>query len=240
MILRDDNGKVLPEKINNRVNDFIDSLPKANWFNPSSDLKKKDVDKQVKFTLDCFWIKAKIEYRKLETATERASARDSARDSTWASAKASTRASTWASAKDSARDSTWASTWASTRASARVSAWDSTWASARDSTWDSAWDSAWASAELLIEDNEDFKEKYPNWAFKQLFKLWEMWLYPVWVLKETWTFVIYSKTIAKDLFQEEKEKWELPKAKDLFQEEKEKWELPNELNINGKIYLLKE
>jgi hypothetical protein len=46
--------------------------------------------------------------------------------------------------------------------------------------------------ELLVIDNEDFKEKYPNWAFTQLFKLWEMWLYPIWVLEENKKFVIYA------------------------------------------------
>gem|GEM_PF-4397662 len=52
--LKDDNGKILPKKIQKRVNDFIDSLPKIPWFKPSKNLKKKDVDKQIKFTLECF------------------------------------------------------------------------------------------------------------------------------------------------------------------------------------------
>jgi hypothetical protein len=55
----------------------------------------------------------------------------------------------------------------------------------------SEWDSANALREVLLEDNEDFNKQYPNWAFKQLFKLWEMGLYPVGVLDETKTFVIY-------------------------------------------------
>ena len=138
MILKDDNGKALPKKVQKRVNDFINHLPKVPWFNPSPDLKKEDVEKQVKFTLDCFGVKAKVKYGKLQKQED------------------------W----DSARDSAWAS------------------------AWDSAWDSAWASVEVLLKDNADFKKKYPNGAFKQLFKLWEMGLYPVGVLKNK-KFVIY-------------------------------------------------
>ena len=130
MILKDDNGKALPKKVQKRVNDFINHLPKVPWFNPSPDLKKEDVEKQVKFTLDCFGVKAKVKYGKLQKQED------------WASARAS------------------------------------------------AWDSAWASVEVLLKDNADFKKKYPNGAFKQLFKLWEMGLYPVGVLKNK-KFVIY-------------------------------------------------
>jgi len=85
--------------------------------------------------------------------------------------------------------------WDSARASALDSAWDSAWDSALafalDSARDSAWDSARASVEVLLEDNKDFKKKYPNGAFKQLFKLWEMGLYPIGILKENKKFVIY-------------------------------------------------
>ena len=151
MILKDDNGKELPKKVQKRVNDFINHLPKVNWFKPSPSLKKEDVEKQIKFTLECFGVKAGIEYRKLKTKEDWASARDSAR----------------ASARDSARASAWAS----------------------------AMDSAWASVGILLEDNKDFKKKYPNGAFKQLFKLWEMGLYPVGILKNK-KFVVY---VPKDL-----------------------------------------
>ena len=171
--LKDDNGKELPKKVQNRVNKFIESLKSYPWFKPSSSLKKEDVDKQAEFTLECFGVKAEIEYRKLESKEDWASARASW-DSAWASAWDS-----WDSALASALaslDSTLASAWAS---------------AASDSTLTSAWASAWASVEILLEDNEDFKKKYPNGAFKQLLKLWEMGLYPVGVLKENKKFVIY-------------------------------------------------
>jgi len=209
--LKNDSWELLPKKIQKRVNDFIDNLPKIPWFKPREDLKKSEVEKQINLTLECFWVKAKIEYKKLATeqdwASARASAWDSAWDSAWASARASALDSNCASAWDSAWDSAWASArasaWASVRAYALASAWAfawssdcasawaSAWDSARASAWDSAWSSARASAEILVMDNKDFKNKFPKWAFIHLFKLWEMWLYPVWVLKENKKFVVY-------------------------------------------------
>ena len=143
---KDDKGKLLPKKVQKRVNDFIDHLKDVSWFKPSADLKQVEVDKQIKFTLKCFGIKAEIEYRKLSTPKDRASARDSAR----------------ASARDSARAS------------------------------------AQASIEVLLDDDKDFKKKYPNGVFIQLFKLREMWLYPVWVLDENKKFVVYIPPVNMD------------------------------------------
>jgi len=60
---------------------------------------------------------------------------------------------------------------------------------ARDAAWDAAQDAAWDATELLVSDK--ITDKYPNGAFQQLFKLWEMGLYPVGVLKENKKFVIY-------------------------------------------------
>lgn len=167
MILKDDNGKELPEAVQERVNNFIDWLKDVRWFAPQKGLKKSDIEKQAKFTLKCFWVEAEIEFRKLQKKEDW----DSARDSTWDS--------TWDSAWDSARDSAW------------YSASDSALSYAWSSCSDSAWDSAWAVKEILLSDNKQFSKKYPDWAFKQLFKLWEMWLYPVGVLKENEKFVIY-------------------------------------------------
>jgi len=193
-IFNDNNGNPLPQEVQDRVNTFIDNLQKVPWFKPSKELKKEEVEKQAKFTLECFWVKASIKYRILTSEKDWDSARDSARDSAWDSAWASARDSAWASAWDSARDSAWASAWDS----ARDSAWNSALASARAS----AWASARASAEILCIDNEDFRKKYPNWAFIQLFKLWEMWLYPVGILKDTKTFVIYIPPCSMDFPEE--------------------------------------
>ena len=171
--LQDDNGNDLPQEVQERVNNFIDKLPTIPWFKPSKDLKKSDVDKQINFTLECFGIKANIEYKTLKSEED------------------------WTSARTSARTSAWASAWDS----ARASAWDS----AMDSAWDSARDSARASSEILVEENEDFRKKYPNGAFKQLFKLWEMGLYPVGILEETGKFTVYVPEIDLDTWLNEEE-----------------------------------
>lgn len=60
LVLKDDNWKELPKKTQNRVNKFIDGLKDVSWLKPSKSLKKEDVDKQVRFTLECFWVEAEI------------------------------------------------------------------------------------------------------------------------------------------------------------------------------------
>ena len=156
--LKDDNWKKLPKKTQDRVNKFIDWLKDVARFKPAKDLKKEEVEKQINFTLKCFWVKAEIEYKQLKNKEARDSVRDLARTS----------------ARDSAR------------------------ASARTSVRDSARTSARTSAEILLEDNKEFKKKYPNGAFKQLFKLREMWLYPVGILKDTGKFTVYIPPCSMD------------------------------------------
>jgi hypothetical protein len=41
-------------------------------------------------------------------------------------------------------------------------------------------------------------KKYPNGAFLQLLKIWEMWLYPVWVLLENKKFVVYIPAVSME------------------------------------------
>jgi hypothetical protein len=185
--LKDDNWKLLPKKIQKRVNDFLEHLKEITWFRPKKDLKKSEVDKQAKLVLECFWIEAKIEYRKLETKKDWDLARDLVYEAAYNSAKASS------------SDSIHNSDWDLVRYSAYNLAWDLANDSANNSIKNSAYDSAWiltrtsayTAVELLVIDNEGFKKQYPNGAFTQLFKLWEMGLYPIWVLKENKKFVIY-------------------------------------------------
>lgn len=139
LTLKDDNGKPLPKKIQKRVNNFIDHLKDVPWFNPSSNLKKEDVEKQVNFTLKCFGVKAGIEYRQLKTGED--------------------------------------------------------WDAARDAALNAARDAALDAEEILV--SEKIKDKYPNGAFQQLFKLWEMGLYPVGVLKNK-KFVIFVPACSQE------------------------------------------
>jgi len=211
--LLNDKGESIPRKTQTKINDFIKGLKDVPWFSPSAKLKKEEVEKQAKFTLECFGLEAEIEYRKLETKVDWASAiesgRQSNKDSYWVSAKDSDLYPEWASSKararDLVRDLSWnlASAFAlvrflttsSARDSASASYWDydPEYDSASNWTyhWDSVFDSDYTSTEILLEDNKEFKKQYPNGAFKQLFKLWEMGLYPVGVLQESKKFVIY-------------------------------------------------
>ena len=56
--LKDDNGNDLPQEVQDRVNNFIENLPKVSWFSPSTELKKEEVERHINFTLECFGIRA--------------------------------------------------------------------------------------------------------------------------------------------------------------------------------------
>ena len=167
--LKDDNGNLLPQDVQDRVNNFIDNLQNVSWFKPKPDLKKSDVEKQINFMLECFWVEADIEFKTLNKEIT----------FTWMSAMSSALASAMAAIMASNRNFTIRS-------------------NNSNPTIDSTIYSQWALSEVLIEDHKYFKKKYPNWAFKQLFKLWEMGLYPVWILKDTGKFTVYVPDIDLD------------------------------------------
>lgn len=191
IILKDDSDKILWDEIQERVNAFIDKIPKINWYRPSKDLKQEDIDKQINFILECFWIKAWIEYKKLTTQEDW----DSARLSSFWSTRPVIKDSIWDSARDSVLDymkhisfDLWL---VSARYLALNNARDASWSYSIPSYRSSSWYCSCAAQEILLQDNEQFKSKYPNWAFRQLFKLWEMWLYPVWIIWENKKFTVY-------------------------------------------------
>lgn len=190
--LKDDNGKKLPKKINDKVNAFIDNLSKVRWLNPSPYLKREDVDKQINIVLECFWLEAGIEYRKLESKQDWGSAKRDVMDSVFNELYHSSRESVLCLINNSiySNNMLCIKYYLWSRSSIRSLTWIDSSISIRDFLNN--------LLEVLIEDNKDFKEKYPNGAFKQLFRLWEMWLYPVWVLKETWKFTVYVPKIYKD------------------------------------------
>ena len=181
LTLKDNNGKPIPKDVQKRVNDFIDSLQTIKWFQPDPKLDKKAVEKQAKLTLECFGVKAGIEYRHLKAPQDWGAAWDAAWGAAWGAA--------WDAARGAAWDAAWGAAWDAARDAARDAAWDAAWDAARGAAWGAAWDAARGAAEILIADK--IKDKYPNGAFQQLFKLWEMGLYPVGVLEETGMFVIY-------------------------------------------------
>ena len=172
---------------NDRVKSFIENLKNVNWLNPDQNLKKEDIEKQVNITLECFGVKAWIEYRELKTQEDYRSARDVARGATRSVAwDAASRAAWDISRDDAAMSAAWDA--------ASSAAWDiSRDDSARSAAaMSAAWDAVRVAAELSIIDTKEFKSKYPNWAFTQYFKLWKMWLYPIGVIE--WNFIIYIPT----------------------------------------------
>src|SRR3990167_3818112 len=152
---------------------YIESIK---WFKPQKKLDKINLKLKINSIIKAFKLdfSCDLEFHKLESYSDWASARDSAR--------VSARDSAWASAWDSA----WASAWDSARVSARVSARDSAW----DSAWDSARDSAWASAFEVVKDLMKAKgyEKNP---FKELLAIWAMGLYPIGLLKDKKFHIYY-------------------------------------------------
>jgi len=204
LILKYDNGKLLPPKVQKRVNDFIDNVKKIKWFEPDPNITKEEVEKQVNFILECFGVKAKIQYKKwlkgkyfiYDCPSSSYLSFDSCYDSVWASAM------------NLCSDYSWDCINNSDLFSARDLCWDLSfnlsWKLARNSadlekTLDLSRTLARTSMDILLQNNRQFKLKYPNGAFRQLFKLWEMGLYPVGILKNK-KFVIYAKPTAKNLF----------------------------------------
>jgi len=164
-IRKDPNIQKLPEDIQTKLFDFIESIPKVKFFKPDGKPKK-----EWKVFYDDTWSSARIYARKSTWVSAKDSARDSARVSAWISAYDSARTSAWYSARtsawDSARNSTWVSAKDSARDSARVSAWISAKDSARVSAWYSAKDSARDSAndfglkaQQIVVSDLDYRDK---------------------------------------------------------------------------------
>ena len=101
--LKDDNGKTLPKCTQNKMDAYIKRIKAIEWFQPENGLDKPKIEKQVKFALECFGVKAKIEYRKLETKKDWDAAWGSAWDAAWGSA----RDAAWGAAWDAARGAAW-------------------------------------------------------------------------------------------------------------------------------------
>ena len=114
MKLLDDNGKNLPQKVNNQIDAYIKRIKAIKWFKPSADVKRIDVDKQINVALEAFGIKANIEYRTLKKLEDWDAARGAA----------------WDAARDAARDAAWGAAWGAARGAA--------WGAARDAAWGAA------------------------------------------------------------------------------------------------------
>jgi hypothetical protein len=180
----------LPAEVEAQLDAYIERIKAIKWFQPSADLKKEEINKQVTvaseaFRVEAFGVEASIEYRKLETTEDWDAARDVALGAAWNAARGTAwnaaRGAAWDAARDAAWDAAWNAAW--------NTAWDAAWDAARDVAWDAAWDAAWGACDLLALNLETYKNKYPTGNFIHLISIWEAGLYPCGVIDGK--FIIY-------------------------------------------------
>ena len=159
----------LPKEVEKKLDDYIVRIKKINWFKPAENIKKEDVENQVKLCCEAFKVKANPEFKYLKTPQD------------WGAA--------WNATRDAARDAAWNAA----RNAAWDAAWDAAWNAARDAAWDAAWDAARdavsGALDLLALNLEGYKKKYPKGNFINLIPFWEMGLYPVGIVNKK--FIIY-------------------------------------------------
>ena len=73
----------LPKEVEKKLNNYIQRIEKIKWFQPAKNLKKANIEKQVKVILKAFGVEAKIEYKQLRNQKARDAARDAAWDAAW-------------------------------------------------------------------------------------------------------------------------------------------------------------
>ena len=81
----------LPKEVEKKLNNYIQRIEKIKWFQPAKNLKKANIEKQVKVILKAFGVEAKIEYKQLRNQK----AWNAAQDAAW----------------DAARDAAWGAAW---------------------------------------------------------------------------------------------------------------------------------
>ena len=161
----------LPSEIEAQLDSYMDRIKAIKWFQPSKNMQKDDIEKQVSVAIEAFGCKASIELRSLRTPKARIAVRDEARIAAWDEA--------WDALRDEVRDE------------ARIAVRDAAWSAARDALWDeawgaswgevriAAWDAAWGAVDLLAMNLPEYKSKYPQGNFINLIPLYEAGLYPV-------------------------------------------------------------
>src|SRR3990167_8053371 len=95
----DNEIKKLPEDVQKKFTDYMERIQKIQWFKPAEKIDEKDVEQKLKFALDCFGVKATLEWRRLETVKDRSAALDAALDTA--------RSAAWSAARSAARDAAW-------------------------------------------------------------------------------------------------------------------------------------
>jgi len=173
--------KKLPQEVQDKLTAYLERIKEIKWFKPSEKIDSKDVEQKVKFALDCFGIKAELEWKKLETVKDW----DAARGASLGAARGAAWGAAWDAARDAALDAARGAAWGA--------AWGSAWGAARGAAWGASWDAALGACDIVAFDLQTYKEKYPNGAFINLIPIWELGLYPIGVVNGK--FVIYIPQI---------------------------------------------
>ena len=57
----------LPKEVQKNLSVYLARIKKIKWFQPKEKINAKEVEEKVRFALDCFGIKAELEWKKLKT-----------------------------------------------------------------------------------------------------------------------------------------------------------------------------
>ena len=169
----------LPHEVETQLDEYIERIKSIQWFCPSPDLKRTDIDRQVSIALKAFGLEASVEYRTLKTQKDWGAAQDAAQDAAW----------------DAAQDAAWDAAWDASWGAALDAALNASWCAAQDAAWDAAWDASWGAADVLALNLDDYKKKYPTGNFIHLIPLWEAGLYPCGVIGGK--FIIYVPPVSQ-------------------------------------------
>ena len=93
----------LPKEVEKKLDDYIVRIKKINWFKPAENIKKEDVENQVKLCCEAFKVKANPEFKYLKTPQDWGAA--------WNAAWNAARDAAWDAAWNAARDAAWNATW---------------------------------------------------------------------------------------------------------------------------------
>ena len=103
--------KKLPQEVQDKLSAYMERIKAIKWFEPKDKIDEKEVEQKVKFALECFGVKAELEWKKLETPADWGAARDAAWGAAWDAARDAARDAAWGAARGAARGAAWGAAW---------------------------------------------------------------------------------------------------------------------------------
>ncbi len=153
-----------------RANLFTKRVEKIKWFTPKPIVSKKEITLSVDACLNLFkFPRVKIDFKYLNTVDD------------WSAARSAARSAAESAAESAARSAAWSAAWSAAESAARSAAWSA----ARSA----AWSAAESAAGLITKDIKSYKKLYKDVPFLKMVDLFEMGLYPIGVVDNT--FLIY-------------------------------------------------